>query len=178
MELSATFHYTCLSLGILFIIGTLTFCDHREQNFSPSWWSEEFWGSQNITSLPLPRTKDETFAFRLSMPKVTDLNSHKLHQTSKLLRRKRTRSQTQPILFFEFVNGKVIVFRAQLAKCCSCILLFYFVSYAKCVMCAVCPRYSLHKSNTLLKHCGGSPKWLEAQSLQGTLQQSFRRIER
>ena len=25
------------------------------------------------------------------------------------------------------------------------------------------------KSNTMLKHCGGSPKWLEAQSLQGTL---------
>ena len=34
MEFSATFHYTCLSLGILFIVGTLTFCDHREQNFS------------------------------------------------------------------------------------------------------------------------------------------------
>ena len=40
------------------------------------------------------------------------------------------------------------------------------------------PRYRLHKSNAMLKHCGGSPKWLEAQSLQGTLQQSFRRIER
>ena len=25
------------------------------------------------------------------------------------------------------------------------------------------------KSNAMLKHCGGSPKWLEAQSLQGTL---------
>ena len=60
----------------------------------------------------------------------------------------------------------------------SCILSFYFVSYTECVMCAVCPRYRLHKSNAMLKHYGGSPKWLEAQSLQGTLQQSFRRIER
>ena len=29
------------------------------------------------------------------------------------------------------------------------------------------------KSNTMLKHCGGSPKWLEAQSLQGTLHDGF-----
>ena len=29
--------------------------------------------------------------------------------------------------------------------------------------------YGLYKSNTMLKHCGGSPKWLEAQNLQGTL---------
>ena len=34
MEFSATFHYTCLSLGILFIVGILIFCDHREQKFS------------------------------------------------------------------------------------------------------------------------------------------------
>ena len=33
---------------------------------SPSWWSEAFWGSQNITSLPPLRTKDEIFAFRLA----------------------------------------------------------------------------------------------------------------
>ena len=50
----------------------------------PSWWSEAFWGSQNITSLPPLRTKDEIFAFRLSMPKVADLNSLNLRQTSKL----------------------------------------------------------------------------------------------
>ena len=50
----------------------------------PLWWSEEFWGSQNITSLPPLRTKDEIFAFRLSMPKVADLNSLNLRQTSKL----------------------------------------------------------------------------------------------
>lgn len=66
----------------------------------------------------------------------------------------------------------------KLAKCFSCVLLISFVNYAECVMCAVCPRYSLHKSNAMLKHCGGSPKWLEAQSLQGTLLQPFRRIER
>ena len=57
----------------------------------------------------------------------------------------------------------------KLAKCFSCVLLISFVNYAECVMCAVCPRYSLHKSNAMLKHCGGSPKRLEAQSLQGTL---------
>ena len=44
----------------------------------------EFWGSQNITSLPPLKTKDEIFAFRLSMPKVADLNSLNLRQTSKL----------------------------------------------------------------------------------------------
>ena len=65
-------------------VGILIFCDHREQKFSPSWWSEEFWGSRNITSLPPLRTKDEIFAFRLSMPKVADLNSLNLRQTSKL----------------------------------------------------------------------------------------------
>ena len=51
----------------------------------PSWWSEEFWGFQNITSLPPLRTKDEIFAFRLSMPKVADLNPNNLHETSRLL---------------------------------------------------------------------------------------------
>jgi hypothetical protein len=50
----------------------------------PSWWSEEFWGSQNITSLPPLRAKDEPFAFRLSMPKVAGLNFLNLRQTSKL----------------------------------------------------------------------------------------------
>lgn len=36
------------------------------------------------TLLPPLRTKDEIFAFRLSMPKVADLNSLNLRQTSKL----------------------------------------------------------------------------------------------
>ena len=36
------------------------------------------------TLLPPLRTKDETFAFQLSMPKVADLNSRNLHQKSKL----------------------------------------------------------------------------------------------
>ena len=72
-------------------------------------------------------------------------------------------------------KGKGDIFSVKLAKCFSCVLLISFVNYAEC---AVCPRYSLHKSNAMLKHCGGSPKWLEAQSLQGTLLQPFRRIER
>ena len=144
----------------------------------PSWWSEEFWGSQNITSLPPPRTKDETFAFRLFMPMVADLNPNNLHETSRLLHWERTREQTRPVLFLKFAKDKVIIFCAQLAKYSSCILSFYFVSYTECVMYTVCPWYSLHKSNAMLKHCGGSPKWQEAQSLQGTLRQSFRRIER
>ncbi len=74
----------CLSFNILLIVGILTFCDHREQIFSALMVGEEFWGSQNITSLPPLRTKDEIFAFRLSMPKVADLNSLNLRQTSKL----------------------------------------------------------------------------------------------
>ena len=143
----------------------------------PSWWSEEFWDSPNITSLPLLRTKDETFAFQLSMPKVADLNSRNLHQKSKLPHW-RIRSQIQTTLLLKCAKDKVIIFSAQLAKCSNCVLSFYFVNYAECVICAVCPRYSLHKSNAMLKHCGGSPKWLEAQSLQGTLLQPFRRIER
>ena len=145
---------------------------------SPSLWGEEFWGSQNITSLPPPRTKNETFALWLSMPKVADLNSHNLHPKTKLPHRNRIRSQKQTTLLLKCTKDKVIIFSAQLAKCSSCVLFFYFVSYAEFIMCAVCPRYSLHKSNAMLKHCGGSPKWLEAQSLQGTLLQPFRRIER
>ena len=137
-----------------------------------SWWSEEFWGSQNITSLPPLRTKDETFAFQLSMPKVADLNSRNLHQKSKLPHW-RIRSQIQTTLLLKCAKDKVIIFSAQLAKCSNCVLSFYFVNYAECVICAVCPRYSLHKSNAMLKHCGGLPKWLEAQSLQGTLLEGF-----
>ena len=143
----------------------------------PSWWSEEFWDSPNITSLPPLRTKDEIFAFRLSMPKVADLNSLNLRQTSKLPHWKNKVTDTS-----YFVHGvckeKDDIFSVKLAKCFSCVLLISFENYAECVMCAVCPRYSLHKSNAMLKHCGGSPKWQEAQSLQGTLRQSFRRIER
>ena len=144
----------------------------------PHGGARSFGGSQNITSLPPPRTKDETFAFRLFMPMVADLNPNNLHETSRLLHWERTREQTRPVLFLKFAKDKVIIFCAQLAKYSSCILSFYFVSYTECVMYTVCPWYSLHKSNAMLKHCGGSPKWQEAQSLQGTLRQSFRRIER
>ena len=52
----------------------------------------------------------------------------------------------------------MIIFSAQLAKCSNCVLSFYFVNYAECVICAVCPRYSLHKSNAMLKHCKLSTK--------------------
>ena len=132
---------------------------------SPSWWSEAFWGSQNITSLPPLRTKDEIFAFRLSMPKVADLNSLNLRQTSKLPHWKNKVTDTSYFVH-GVCKGKGDIFSVKLAKCFSCVLLISFVNYAEC---AVCPRYSLHKSNAMLKHCGGSPKWLEAQSLQGTL---------
>ena len=143
----------------------------------PSWWSEAFWGSQNITSLPPLRTKDETFAFQLSMPKVADLNSLTLRQTSKLPHWKNKITDTSYFVH-GVCKGKGDIFSVKLAKCFSCVLLISFVNYVECVMCAVCPRYSLHKSNAMLKHCGGLPKWLEAQSLQGTLLQPFRRIER
>ena len=48
-----------------------------------SWWSEEFWGSQNITSLPPPNIIIDTLVFRFSKSKIADLKSHNLHETSK-----------------------------------------------------------------------------------------------
>ena len=86
-----------------------------------------------------------------------------------------TLGYNSPKVFSKHFKEKGDIFSVKLAKCFSCVLLISFVNYAEC---AVCPRYSLHKSNAMLKHCGGSPKWLEAQSLQGTLLQPFRRIER
>ena len=115
----------------------------------PSWWSEEFWGSQNITSLPPLRTKDEIFAFRLSMPKVADLNSLNLRQTSKLPHWKNKVTDTSYFVH-GVCKGKGDIFSVKLAKCFSCVLLISFVNYAECVMCAVCPRYSLHKSNAMI----------------------------
>ncbi len=72
-----------LSFDILFTVGTLTFCDRRSKIPPPSWWSEAFWGSQNITSLPLRNTLVVITAFQLSTSKVADLNSHNLRQASK-----------------------------------------------------------------------------------------------
>lgn len=69
---------------VVIAVGILIFCDHREQKFSTLMVERGVWGSRNITSLPPLRTKDEIFAFRLSMPKVADLNSLNLRQTSKL----------------------------------------------------------------------------------------------
>ena len=66
-------------------VGILIFATIGSKKSPPSWWSEEFWASRNITSLPPPRTKDETFAFRLFMPMVADLNPNNLHETSRLL---------------------------------------------------------------------------------------------
>ena len=49
----------------------------------PSWWSEEFWDSPNITSLPPPNIIIDTLVFRFSKSKIADLKSHNLHETSK-----------------------------------------------------------------------------------------------
>lgn len=83
MEFSATFHYTCLSLGILFIVGTLTFCDHREQNFSALMVERGVLGFPKHNLAPSQNTLVGTTAFQLSMSKVADLNSHNLRQASK-----------------------------------------------------------------------------------------------
>lgn len=144
----------------------------------PSWWSEEFWDSPNITSLPPPNIIIDTLVFRFSKSKIADLKSHNLHETSKAAALIKNKGTDTTCFVLEVCKGKGDIFSVKLAKCFSCVLLISFVNYAECVMCAVCPRYSLHKSNAMLKHCGGSPKWLEAQSLQGTLLQPFRRIER
>ena len=77
------FMYACHSIHCLQLVHSLS-ATIGSKIPPPSWWSEAFWGSQNITSLPPLRTKDEIFAFRLSMPKVADLNSLNLRQTSKL----------------------------------------------------------------------------------------------
>ena len=76
------FLYACHSIYCLQLVHSLS-ATVGSKIPPPSWWSEAFWGSQNITSLPPLRTKDETFAFQLSMPKVADLNSHNLRHASK-----------------------------------------------------------------------------------------------
>ena len=83
MEFSATFHYTCLSLGILFIVGTLTFCDRWEQNFSALMVERGVLGFPKHNLASSQNTLVGTTAFQLSTSKVADLNSHNLRQASK-----------------------------------------------------------------------------------------------
>ena len=76
------FLYACHSIYCLLLVHSLSATVGSK--ISPlSWWSEVFWGSQNITSLHPQNTLVETSAIRLSMPKVTDLNSHNLRHASK-----------------------------------------------------------------------------------------------
>ena len=65
-------------------VGILIFCDHREQKFSILMVERGVLGFPKHNLAPSSKNKDEIFAFRLSMPKVADLNSLNLRQTSKL----------------------------------------------------------------------------------------------
>ena len=76
------FLYACHSIYCLQLVHSLS-ATVGSKIPPPSWWSEAFWGSQNITSLPPQNTLVETSAFRLSIPKVVTLNSHNLRQASK-----------------------------------------------------------------------------------------------
>ena len=76
------FLYACHSIYCLQFVYSLS-ATVGSKISPPSWWSEAFWGSQNITSLPPQNTLVETSASRLSIPKVADLSSHNLRHASK-----------------------------------------------------------------------------------------------
>ena len=72
-----------LSFYTLFIVGTLTFCDRREQNFSALMVERGVLGFPKHNLAPSQNTLVGTTAFQLSTSKVADLNSHNLRQASK-----------------------------------------------------------------------------------------------
>ena len=73
----------CLSFDILFTVGTLTFCDRREQNSSALMVERGVLGFPKHNLAPSQNTLVGTTAFQLSTSKVADLNSHNLRQASK-----------------------------------------------------------------------------------------------
>ena len=73
----------CLSFCTLFTVGTLTFCDRREQNFSALMVERGVLGFPKHNLAPSHNTLVGTTAFQLSTSKVADLNSHNLRQASK-----------------------------------------------------------------------------------------------
>lgn len=76
------FLYVCHSIHCLQLVHSLS-ATIGSKISPPSWWSEEFWGFQNITSLPPPNIIIDTLVFRFSKSKIADLKSHNLHETSK-----------------------------------------------------------------------------------------------
>lgn len=72
-----------LSFDILFTVGTLTFCDRREQNSSALMVERGVLGFPKHNLAPSQNTLVGTTAFQLSTSKVADLNSHNLRQASK-----------------------------------------------------------------------------------------------
>ena len=64
-------------------VGTLTFCDHREQNSSTLMVERGVLGFPKHNLAPSQNTLVGTTAFQLSTSKVADLNSHNLRQASK-----------------------------------------------------------------------------------------------
>ena len=65
-------------------VGILIFCDHREQKFSTLMVERGVLGFPKHNLAPSQNTLFGTTAFQLSTPKVADLNSLNLRQTSKL----------------------------------------------------------------------------------------------
>ena len=76
------FMYACHSIYCLQLVHSLS-ATVGSKISPPSWWSEAFWGFQNITSLPPPNIIIDTLVFRFSKSKIADLKSHNLHETSK-----------------------------------------------------------------------------------------------
>ena len=81
-EVASLFMGVCYLINCLQLVYSLS-ATIGSKNSPPSWWSEEFWGSQNITSLPPPNIIIDPRVFRFSNSKIADLKSHNLHETSK-----------------------------------------------------------------------------------------------
>ena len=75
--------HVCLSFYTLFTVGTLTFCDHREQSSSALMVERGVLGLPKHNLAPSHNTLVGTTAFQQSTSKVADLNSHNLRQASK-----------------------------------------------------------------------------------------------
>lgn len=65
-------------------VGILIFCDHREQKFSTLMVERGVLGFPKHNLAPSSKNKRRDICLSLSMPKVADLNSLNLRQTSKL----------------------------------------------------------------------------------------------
>ena len=84
METYSVFSIQFFSLLLpLFTVGTLTFCDRREQNSSALMVERGVLGFPKHNLAPSQNTLVGTTAFQLSTSKVADLNSHNLRQASK-----------------------------------------------------------------------------------------------